>query len=76
MDWEIFVETNRLRTDPHSFIESLEERNEYFGKDNILWIPGKNGLRTKEGSVAVDEAIEYLRTVEPVAALEWRSGMA
>ena len=75
MDQSIFDTTNQLRTDPTSFIEYLENRLQYFDGD-ILWLPGRNGLRTNEGPAAVEEAIEYLQSVEPIAALEWRSGMA
>ena len=48
---------------------------QYFDGD-ILWLPGKNGVRTNEGPYAVIEAIGYLQKVEPVGELEWRSGMA
>lgn len=48
---------------------------QYFDGD-ILWLPGRNGLRTFEGPAAVEEAIEFLKTAEPVSELEWRSGMA
>jgi len=67
--------TNQLRTNPTQFIEYLEDRLQYFDGD-ILWLPGRNGLRTFEGPAAVEEAIQFLRDAEPVSEFEWRSGMA
>ena len=43
-----------MRTDPTYFISYLEERLPYFDEDNILWLPGKNGLATQEGKAALE----------------------
>ena len=76
LDWQVFEETNRLRTDPQSFIPYLEERLQYFD-GNGLYLPGSNmGLITNEGPAAVQEAIEFLMSAQPVEPLEWRTGMA
>ena len=53
--------TNKLRTDPKYFISYLEERLPYFDDDNILWIPGQNGLATQEGKAAFEKGIEFLK---------------
>jgi len=75
LDWSVFEMTNKLRSDPLYFVDYLEDRLQYF-KGKLLWLPGKNGLRTMEGEAAVNDAIDFLKTIEPVAELEWRSGMA
>ena len=70
--------TNELRTNPTYFISYLEERLDYFDEDNILWLPDSDfGLITWEGTAAVEEAIEFLMTKQPLLTkYEWRSGMA
>ena len=76
MAWEIFTLTNKLRTEPKYFIEFLEARLPYFDERNILWLPGKPGLLTREGPAAVQEAIDYLAEAGTQPVFEWRSGMA
>ena len=68
--------TNRLRTEPTYFISFLEDRLKYFDDRNILWLPGKPGLMTREGPAAVQEAIEFLASAETLPEYSWRSGMA
>lgn len=76
LDWSIYEATNRLRSDPTSFIPFLENQLQYFDNDKTLWLPLKNGLITREGPPAWREAIEYLRTAETLGYLEWKPGMA
>ena len=44
LDWSIFEVTNKLRTDPTYFVPLLEDRIQYFDENNVLWVPGRNGL--------------------------------
>jgi uncharacterized protein YkwD len=72
-NWEelrqsIVDEHNKLRSDPQSYIPVLEAQLEYF-KDNILYRPGETPVQTYEGKEAFLQAIEYLRTVQPVEGL-------
>jgi hypothetical protein len=64
----IVDEHNKLRSDPQSYIPILEGQIEYF-KDNILYRPGETPVQTYEGKEAFLQAIEFLRTVQPVEGL-------
>jgi len=52
---------NKMRDDPAYFIPYLQERLEYFD-GNVLRMPGKTGLITREGASAVEGGIEFLQT--------------
>ncbi|CAI2376701.1 unnamed protein product [Moneuplotes crassus] len=56
---------NKLRTDPQSFIPILEDYISRF-EGTLLKRPGRANLRTNEGIPAFEEALEYLKTQEPV----------
>jgi hypothetical protein len=75
LDWDIFSVTNKMRTDPRYFISYLQERLSYFD-GNILRLPGKIPILTREGARAVEEGIEVLSRLQPLPEFEWRSGMA
>lgn len=76
LDRAIFRDTNRLRTDPKSFLPYLEARLSHF-RENTVWTPGvKVGEITKEGPAAVQEAIDFIKTMKPVAKLRWSKEMA
>jgi uncharacterized protein YkwD len=47
-----------------------------FEQGTLLKQPGKTTLRTKEGPAAVNEAIEYLNRLAPVAPLKWNEELA
>ena len=70
LDRSVFSVTNRLRSDPSSFIPLLQERLNYYegGQTDkkILRLPGKTPIRTNEGPAAVLEAIEFLKKQQPV----------
>ena len=66
IDRSVFSVTNRLRSDPSSFIPLLQERLTYYecsGKTDkkVLRLPGKPPIRSNEGPAAVLEAIEFLK---------------
>ena len=64
-DRSVFAVTNRLRSDPSSFIPLLQERLTYFDGD-VLRLPGKQPIRSNEGPAAVTAAIEFLKQAQPV----------
>jgi len=57
---DLFKEINKIRENPESFIEVLEKEKEYF-KDEVIYRPNEDPLRTQEGVSAYDEAIEFLK---------------
>lgn len=75
LELEIVRELNTTRTDPTRYAAFLQEwRAHYNGKR--IERPGKPTILTEEGVVAVDEAIAYLRGLEPRAPLAVSAGMS
>jgi uncharacterized protein YkwD len=75
VEQEVLHELNMARTNPEHFAEFLSEMRPYFnGKQ--LERPGQVILVTQEGVAAVDEAIGFLRSKEPVSALEPSRGLS
>ena len=72
----IFEETNKIRANPQSYIPILEawKARNIPGTNNFKQEDGSI-LRTNEGVKAVDEAIEYLKSQEPVSQLEISVGL-
>lgn len=66
---DVIKEINKARSDPYGYIEVLEKDKAYF-KENILYRPDEDPLRTTEGEAAYDEAIEFLRNQEALDELE------
>lgn len=64
----VFEEHQKVRTDPTSYIEKLENTMKYFRGD-VLAKPGEDALQTYEGKAAFEEAIEFLKRQKPVNAL-------
>jgi len=52
----------------------LENQLKYF-KGNTMWLPGKPGLMTNEGPTAVQEAIAFLKQMQPLKALTWSDAL-
>ena len=59
LDWSVFTVTNELRTDPTSYVATLQDRLQYFN-GNYYEVPGEITLITNEGADAVNEAITFL----------------
>lgn len=66
---EIFEKINEVRKDPKSFIEKIEKNKSFF-KDKIFRHPLELPIETYEGKQALDDAIQFLDSQEPVDALE------
>ena len=70
----VIREMNLARTNPALYATFVQElRSNFHG--NILVLPGRTMLRTKEGVGALDEAISFLRMAQPQAPLAVSPGM-
>ena len=72
---EVLDELNLARTDPKRYAGFLAALRPYFNGNN-LHRPGQPILITKEGVAAVDEAIDFLRTMQPLPALTLSRGLS
>jgi uncharacterized protein YkwD len=71
----VIREMNLARQNPAlyaTFVQELRGRM----NGNVLILPGKTRIRTKEGMAAVDEAIRFLQTAQPLPALAVSPGMS
>jgi hypothetical protein len=78
LEREIVTEVNRLRTNPQSYVQLLEQRrNQYDGTRLTLTGQGY-GLTviTKEGWPAVEEAMQTLQSTPPLPALTASEGLS
>lgn len=70
----VIREMNLARTNPSAYATHIEQmRANLHG--NLLMLPGKTILRTKEGVRALDEAIRFLHHTQPLAPLTVSPGM-
>lgn len=72
---KIFEEHNKLRTDPKSYIEVLEKHLTFY-KGDVVYKTGEVPVQSHEGVNAVQNAIEFLRSQEPVGALELQENLS
>ncbi|HVQ09132.1 MAG TPA: CAP domain-containing protein [Allosphingosinicella sp.] len=69
----IVAEINRARADPPGYARELRRYRTYY-RNGIVWMSGRRvGLRTLEGTAAVDEAIRFLARQAPLPALDQAS---
>jgi uncharacterized protein YkwD len=71
----IVREMNLARQNPALYATFIEELRGNF-QGNLLVLPGRVPLRTKEGTRALDEAISFLRSAAPQAPLAFSAGMS
>ena len=70
----VIHEMNLARQTPALYATFIQElRGKMSG--NVLVLPGHTRIRTKEGTAALDEAIQFLRTAQPQAPLMLSPGM-
>jgi len=70
----VIREMNLARQTPALYATFIQElRGKMSG--NVLVLPGHTRIRTKEGTAALDEAIQFLRTAQPQAPLTLSPGM-
>jgi len=75
LEKEVIIELNRARTDPAGYAEFVEDfKKHYVGK--YIYLPGRNPIITREGAPAVNEAIEYLKSAQPVPPLRVSKGLS
>ena len=72
---DVFKELNAARTNPSSYARHLEDMRQYFNGKRFKR-PGEITIVTEEGVAAVDEAIAFLRSVQPVNPLSLSQGMS
>lgn len=71
----VIRELNLARQNPTLYATFLEElRGRMNG--NVMVLPGRTRIRTKEGIRALDEAIRFLRSARPQAPLALSPGMS
>ena len=71
----VVQEMSDLRVRPKAYANHLRELRGWF--KGTLWNrPGRVPLRTEEGVLALDEAIAFLDTVQPVGPLRFNEGLA
>src|SRR3982751_6563340 len=71
----VIRELNLARQNPAlyaTFVQELRSRMD----GNLLVLPGHTRIRTKEGTAAIDEAIRFLRTAQPLPPLTLSRGMS
>jgi hypothetical protein len=71
---DLVAEINAARADPQKYAAILEQEKKYFS-GNEFHPPQRPGFVTNEGLKAVDEAINFLRSLKPVPTLATVSGM-
>ena len=71
----LFNRHNDLRVNPKSFIPKLQEYLNHF-RDKILHLPGEDPIQTYEGKTAIEKAISFLSSQQPVPPLTYNYNLS
>ena len=71
---EVLDEINLARHVPNSFVSSLISKYEFFN-ENIYTAPGQFPVETYEGEKALTEAIDFLKSQEPLPVIVSHPGL-
>jgi len=71
----IVREMNLARENPALYASYIEEMRSHFD-GRMLVLPGRTRLITKEGAHAIDEAVRFLRSTQPIQPLTLSTGMS
>lgn len=75
LEKEVVVELNLARTKPWMYVAFIEEfKTHYAGK--YIYVAGQTQIVTTEGVVAVDDAIQFLKTCQPLPLLHVSKGLS
>jgi uncharacterized protein YkwD len=66
---------NLARENPARYAEFIDQLRPHF-QGNMLALPGRTMMRTKEGVGAIDDAVRFLRSVQPLQPLAVSRGMS
>lgn len=75
LEQQVVAEINRARTNPAVYADWLQTQRSHYS-NFILSLPGENPIRTREGVAALDEAIAFLQSIEPLPPLTLSAGMS
>jgi len=75
LEKEIVRELNMARTDPKGYASLLEKWKPYYDR-TLLKLPGEIPIKIKEGWMAAEEAIRFLRSTQPIPQLTLSQGMS
>lgn len=75
LEAQVIAETNKVRTNPKSYIPLMENYRKRFQGRKVK-IGSNKFLMTQEGTRPVDEAIAFLKAQRPIGALSASKGMS
>ena len=70
IEQDVFNCHNDIRTNPFSYISKLKDLIPYF-KDKIYHHPLEDAITTYEGTEAIEEATQYLKSLKPMRSLKY-----
>lgn len=70
LEAQVLERINRARQNPRAYAEELREYRSYFEGDVVYLPDAPDGVYTREGVAAVDEAIDFLERQAPLPPLD------